>query len=668
MHPPWATFTRLLLLSSFTPNVVSQTQQVVDPLAQSCRRFGHQTTVIDNRLYIDGGLVDYGDSADATTVNYTNTYLLYLDLDEQTTYNFPTPHADLVKPNNVPSVQGGILWADTVNKLFYMYGGEYNWTSSPPAKYILWQYDALYNLWNAVTPDISADGIQSGSYGAGTVIDDDRAMGYYYGGWLSNATNLGWNGNPIAQSGLIQYDMLKNSWKNVTFIDSSPRAEGVMMYIPASDSGMLVYFGGVVQTSNGSYTGVPMNQIYLYDVTSNKYYTQTTSGYTPPMRRRFCGGVSWPDDHSSYNIYFYGGLPPYDEDGVGYGDVWILSIPSFTWIQWYPLVINGTRGSTSPSEHHSLSCNVLSRSQMSIIGGAFPNSSNTDCDSLNTFAQHNLALSEENVAKSEWYQYLPNITNTYDVPSTIIEAIGGGPTGGATLQSPAAGWGHPDLGVYFTRTYSAPTRTPTRSLVTAAPPATSSTAPKPHSLAGPIAGGVVGGVVVLALLICIIWVCRRRRTKKSQQLHSAPSVSPNEPMMELPTPDSPASRHKRDFSGSSAPHIVSPTVPSPPPPPFNAAHWSQPQPQQPQPHDGAHAPYGPPPPAQQFYAPPPQAQPYYPPPPAPQQYEPPPSTPSPMIPEMPSMRSPQPRMSTSPAVPASRASASPRMRGFAEDF
>jgi hypothetical protein len=29
--------------------------------------------------------------------------------------------------------------------------------------------------------------------------------------------------------------------------------------------------------------------------------------------------------------YFYGGLQPPNEKGLGYGDVWILSLPSFTW-------------------------------------------------------------------------------------------------------------------------------------------------------------------------------------------------------------------------------------------------------------------------------------------------------------------------------------------------
>ncbi|KAK5688993.1 hypothetical protein LTS10_000973 [Elasticomyces elasticus] len=67
---------------------------------------------------------------------------------------------------------------------------------------------------------------------------------------------------------------------------------------------------------------------------------------------------------------------------------------------------------------------------------------------------------------------------------------------------------------------------------------------------------------------------------------------------------------------------------TPPPPPFNASHWSQPQ------QDYATSQHTVPV-AQPFYPPPPQAQQYYPPPPAPAQHE----SPSP-IQEMPSVRSP----------------------------
>lgn len=195
------------------------------------------------------------------------------------------------------------------------------------------------------------------------------------------------------------------------------------------------------------------------------------------------------------------------------------------------------------------------------------------------------------------------------------------------MTTPLAGWADADLQVYFTRTYSATSRTPTRYIPSATatpvpPPATSSAATTHHSEAGPIAGGVVGGVAFLGIVTAIVWLCLRRRRRRQPRTESEPQQSG--PMTELPSPGSPAPQHKRDVSGSTV-ATVSPMGHSPPPPPFNASHWSQP-------NQAAQ-------PAQPFYQPPPQAQQFYPPPPPPQRYEPPPSP----ISEMPSVRSPAAR-------------------------
>lgn len=147
--------------------------QIFDPITNFCRRFAHQTTVIDNRLYIDGGLVDYGGSIDSNTINYTNSYLLYADLSSVNDLSFPAQHDNLPKPANVPSVQGAALWADKANKLFYLYGGEYNWTTPPPTKYTLWFFDVLYNTWNTTPTDPSANGISPPSFGA-SAVDNNR--------------------------------------------------------------------------------------------------------------------------------------------------------------------------------------------------------------------------------------------------------------------------------------------------------------------------------------------------------------------------------------------------------------------------------------------------------------------------------------------------------------
>ena len=168
----------------------------------------------------------------------------------------PMEYDNLTKPASAPDVQGGVLWADTVNKLFYLYGGEYY--QSSPRPFSFWSYDAIYNSWNTVTPDASQSGIERASFGA-SVVQEDTAKAFWYGGWLSNASVPEWNAPPTALSFFIEYDMIANTWTNSTGPDSIGRAEGVMLYIPASDEGMLIYFGGLMDNGNGSLLAQPMN-------------------------------------------------------------------------------------------------------------------------------------------------------------------------------------------------------------------------------------------------------------------------------------------------------------------------------------------------------------------------------------------------------------------------
>ncbi len=212
----------------------------------------------------------------------------------------PQLYANLSKNSSIPDVSGGALWEDNVNKMFYLFGGEY-YLEPPSSTLTLYAYDVINDYWISVgaPQGASIDGV---SFGAGVAVSD-RGEGYYYGGWLSNNTVSGWTGPPAATSGLIRYDMDTNTWTNGTGPDSTPRAEGVMVYIPAGDGGMLVYLGGVRDPySNGTVEAQPLSDIFIYDVLSSKWYTQAASGTVPGDRRRFCAGVTWAPDQSSYNM------------------------------------------------------------------------------------------------------------------------------------------------------------------------------------------------------------------------------------------------------------------------------------------------------------------------------------------------------------------------------
>ena len=409
----------------------------------------------------------------------------------------PTQYANLSKNSTIPNVAGGVLWADDVNKNFYLYGGEF---SSVPQPFQLWLYDTILNQWNQTAqPSTQVNRL---SYG-GSVAVSQMAAGFWYGGYLNNRTNPGWNSVQQATSQLIKYDFNTNGFSNSTGPDAIGRAEGSMNFIPASAAGVLVYFGGAQYPyGNSTAVGQDMSQILLYDIGDSKWYTQSATGDIPANRRKFCSGAAWAKDQSSYNIYLYGGFG-FGENATGFDDVYILSMPTFTWIKWYP-----TEAGT-PYPHGDLSCTVIGGNQMIVMGGNFTN--DTICDVPSIQGQHNLNLGKDDPTNAKWVSFQNNITG-YNVPSEIIAVVGGGPKGGATNKSPSGGFGNPALGIYFQQQASFTARTATRALPTATTSPTPTPTPKKSSSnTGAIAGGVVGGVLGLALIAFVIWFCLRKR-------------------------------------------------------------------------------------------------------------------------------------------------------------
>ncbi|KAF2704804.1 hypothetical protein K504DRAFT_389220 [Pleomassaria siparia CBS 279.74] len=592
-----------------------------DPLNDFCRRWGHQTAQVDGKLYVDGGLVAWNPLS-TNPLNYTNTWLLYSDLNTTTQQvGMPNQYANLTKNSTVPSVSGGVLWADEVNKCFYLYGGEYQ---GNPSAFTFWAYDTILDQWNETQYETNDNSILRVSYGAGAQIDE-LGLGFYYGGWINSHTTPGWSRPPMAVSGLIRFDYSSGTLSNNTGPDNLGRAEGKMVYLPASDGGLLVYFGGVEDPyQNGSFVGANMSSIHIFDVSSSKWYTQNATGHIPTPRRQFCAGATWANDSTSYNIYLYGGLGM--DNSSAFDDAYILSLPSFTWIKAFP-----TDNSTSIYGHGACSANVVNRDQMLIIGGAFPNTD--QCDAPAGMGQHNMNLGYNGPAKALWDKYDPKVS-TYFVPTPVIAVVGGGPTGGATVSKPAT-WDNNDLGVYFTRTPSfTSVRAATRTIPTGTLKPSSTGNPRKTNV-GAIAGGIVGGLVVLITSLLLILFClhfkkkaRKNAGEKATVLSSPPPVelAATAPIHEMSTPGTtkymsmdqqPDMAHYSAFSGSASMHSHSrsmsnenrpPTSPYPPqaysptslthfPSPYNSPHpnsFQQPYLDNPTAYDPQHALYDPP--------------------------------------------------------------------------
>jgi hypothetical protein len=179
-----------------------------------------------------------------------------------------------------------------------LYGGDYA-DLSPDQPEVL-SYDIINNNWQS--QGRLGHAIGSVSWG-GSVGISELGRAYVLGGWMSNASMPGFTGDPIATSYLLQYDMSTGDWLNRTGPNNIPRAEGTLHHLPIGNAGGLVYFGGgIVNSTSKTFDELPMSTIYLYDIKSSQWYEQLATGDIPAPRRRFCAGVAWTEDRTSYNM------------------------------------------------------------------------------------------------------------------------------------------------------------------------------------------------------------------------------------------------------------------------------------------------------------------------------------------------------------------------------
>jgi hypothetical protein len=159
-----------------------------------------------------------------------------------------------------------VLWPDSTNKLFYLFGGEYESKGDVQPFNTLWLYDVIYNTWNRSSAlDGSPTDMKWPAFGAGTITDTGTA--YYYGGYLTNLSVPGWSDERLMLSSLASFNMNTQTWSNHTY-EQTPRAEGTLRFIPASSDGMLVYFGGL-ETNNGTVEYVSVDCAVLVSTIAN---------------------------------------------------------------------------------------------------------------------------------------------------------------------------------------------------------------------------------------------------------------------------------------------------------------------------------------------------------------------------------------------------------------
>ena len=245
-----------------------------------------------------------------------------------------------------------------------------------------------------------------------------------------------------------------------------------------------------------------------------------------------CAIVASAPDGSSHNIYFYGGqnLVPYG-DQIQYNDMWVLSVPAFTWIE-----VDAKVGNPPGRAGHS--CEVWGR-QMIVIGGYVTQELSCDSPGIYVFDITSLEWKTEftgigKASKSETGGDL-----IYHVPQVIHEVIGGSGNGGATVTKPVVGLDSDSPlqtggGVTYTYSQAGPGYTYIRTITNSDGSFTTTThvggtgngndVESEGQNIGLIIGTIIGGLAALVILVflCLFILYKRKirqmREKKLVQM------------------------------------------------------------------------------------------------------------------------------------------------------
>ncbi|MCJ1397242.1 hypothetical protein MMC11_000434 [Xylographa trunciseda] len=510
-----------------------------------CTRWAHQSALVNGTLYIYGGQATQQPSQSQNTWNND-----FLTVDLTKTWNIGSPTiSGLPQPSGPPAVSLGYLW-NSLDSLF-LYGGEYSSapTETPTAPFSLWEYVISSSSWvqhnnpttsSGTNSDPGGAAVQDVAEGAGITIPE-LGRGYYFGGHQDPYTTFGWaqwfprvyiksmieftfpgsTNTAISSMSSGQTAGSDGAWRNITQggiqnSDGFPeRADGVLVYVPGYGAqGILL---GLAGGTNATFD--QMNVIDVYDIASSTWYTQPTNGTSPSYRVDPCAVAFSAADGSSTNVYMYGGqdLIPAGQQ-VQYDDLWILTIPAFTWIK------ADTTGQSTPGARAGHTCNAWD-AQMVVVGGYVGQNQSCDYPGIYVFDASELKWVNQFTTltggdtEDQQASQSKNATGLtgsygYQVPAAVQSVIGGQATGGATVTTPvvAATSGPLATGkpiIYTVTASNGATVTETASPGSSGGGNGGTTGSSSNAKSGPNIAAIVAGVIagLLFLICCYLGFC-----------------------------------------------------------------------------------------------------------------------------------------------------------------
>ena len=461
----------------------------------------------------------------------------------------------------------GALWHDRKRNEVFSFGGEESYLDrgSGNASYAPFVDRSTYKFlpttdgrgtWTLnsshADPPFSEPGLTR-PFGGVSAQSDTSA--FWLGGYASNHSSDVYRDagvlDFIPTPGLITYEFATGAWTNTTLDPSLPL--GIpngsiewagMEWLPKfGPNGMLVIWGGETTTNLSMYLPTtmmrPMNNIALYDPVEKTWYAQQISGIAPTVRSRFCS-VSASDPSSESNrttgtheIYMYGGLYTglFTQAAKQYDEIWVLSLPAFTWQLLDSSHASGRIGHT---------CHLVGNRQLLSLGGV--DVSQVDAWASPDYLNWN-GIGVYDLTAADWLAGLNATAEAYERPKIVQDYYkSNGP------YPPA--WTQPSLRDLIERQNN----NVSTSALSGSGNATSVSAPSHSnsgnsiSRSGIITGAAIGGVagLLLPFLLFYILLFRRRSWNQVTDVNELPGDF--EERKELSGGET-ASRDERRFLG-----------------------------------------------------------------------------------------------------------------------
>ena len=318
-------------------------------------------------------------------------------------------------------------------------------------------------------------------------------------------------------SGLATFDTGTSAWSTQSSAGASQSGNSVFaeaVFIPNfGEQGLIAFLGGE-SPSKTTYEYemgaalVEMSNITIYDPKTQSWYHQTATGDIPPPRAEFCAVGNSPSDNATFEIFVFGGSTNGTVDvansaDTGYTDVYVLSLPAFTWFKTNVNIASNPRR----ANHY---CQVIANSQMLVVGGRNPSD-----DSLGGFGGTSDPWSRGmNIFDmSNWaWTSAYNHTAVYTRPHTVEQHYKNGPNN--------TNWSDPTLASLFVA--KAPSSSSSTGVL---PNSSSDSKARKAAIIGGVVGGIVGGIAAIVLIAGITVFCLRRKRKQRRAAlsdHAAP--------------------------------------------------------------------------------------------------------------------------------------------------